>query len=256
MDRDHTVITSTWLHNIQWQDGWKFIQEGGSIRQPSLWVINPEPFFQRLPKYDGQLLSSDEIARAVRFHQMDHALRFKAVHTALRLLLGRTTTSDPTALWFEKGRHNKPRLKRPANTHIQFNLSYTENRAMIGLNSSGQPIGVDIEWSQRLLNIETMLKACFSANEITFICAKESEMHHRFFTLWTRKEAILKLTGEGIGEHLPHFEVLDGMYRARKQVIGRQPPDDVYLYSFSPEEGFIGCLASPIPITECFFYRL
>jgi|GEM_PF-665741 len=255
MDRNHTLIISTWLHDIQWQDGWKAMQEDARIRQPSVWVIDPNRFFRRLPIHGEQLLSSDEIAKAVRFYQTDHALRFKAAHTALRLLLGYTTTSNPAALQFEKVHHNKPRLETPANTGIQFNLSYTENRAMIGVDS-GQPIGIDIEWSQRPLDIETMLAACFSANEIAFICAQKGELRQRFFTLWTRKEAILKLTGEGIGDHLPHFEVLDGVHRAKKQVIGGQPPDNVYLYSFSVEEGFIGCFASPIPVSQCLFYRL
>ncbi|PPL00276.1 4'-phosphopantetheinyl transferase family protein [Parapedobacter indicus] len=252
---DHTLIISTWLPSIQWSDGWKAMKEGIDIQRPSLWVIDPKPFLNRLPKHDGQLLSDDETAKAERFHQTDHKLRFSAAHTALRLLLSYATVSDPSALRFEKGHHNKPKLVVPANTDIQFNLSYTENRAMIGL-SSGQPIGVDIEWSQRPLDIETMVEACFSTNEIAFISAEKREVHRRFFTLWTRKEAILKLTGEGIGEHLPYFEVLDGVRHAEKRVIGGQPPDTVYLYSFSVTEGFIGCFASPTPITRCSFYRL
>src|SRR5690606_33945398 len=130
-------------------------------------------------------------------------LRFKAAHTALRLLLGYATASDPAAVRFKKAHHNKPILEVPVDADIQFNLSYTENGAIIGLDTR-QPIGVDIEWSQRPLAIETMLDACFSTDEIAYICAQPSEMHRRFFTLWTRKEAILKLTGEGIGEHLPH----------------------------------------------------
>ncbi len=255
MDMEHTVITSTWLHSIQWMDGWKALRQGIGIRRPSLWVIDPKHFLDRMSQHDEQLLSSDEIARATRFHQPDHVLRFKTAHIALRLLLGYSATSDPAALRFTKGHHNKPKLEKPENTDIQFNLSYTENQVMIGLNRV-HPIGVDIEWLHRPLDIESMLDACFSADEVAFIGAKKEEMHDRFFTLWTRKEAILKLTGEGIGEHLPHFEVLDGIYRAKKQLIGGQPPDTVYLYSFSVMDGFLGCFASPIPITQCFFYRL
>ncbi|WP_353196193.1 4'-phosphopantetheinyl transferase superfamily protein [Parapedobacter defluvii] len=250
----NTEIIAARIHRIQWMDGWIALQDKISIRQPSIWVIDP----WRSPQQSAHaehLLSSEEIARAMRFHRTEHTLRFKATHTALRLLLGHATASDPAALRFSTGHHHKPKLADTTNTAIQFNLSYTENRALIGLDQV-HPIGVDIEWLQRPLDIESMLDACFSAEEIAFIRAEKSETQHRFFTLWTRKEAILKLTGEGIGEHLPHFEVLDGVNRTKKQIIGGQPPDHVYLYSFPVEEGFIGCLASPVPVNSCSFYRL
>lgn len=255
METDRTVIISTWIHSISWLDGWEVMQADAELRQPSLWLIEPGQFHTRLINCDEHVLSEDEARRASRFHKSDHMLRFKAAHTALRVLLGRATHSDPRALDFGKGHHNKPSLEKPENTGIQFNLSYTENRVLIGLNPN-HPIGIDIEWSHRPFAIESLLEACFSANEIAFICARKDLVHQRFFTLWTRKEAILKLTGEGIGDHLPHFEVLDGICYANKQIIGGQPPDRVYLYSFSPEEGFIGCMASSIPITPCSFYRL
>lgn len=242
------------MEAIQWQDGWKALQ-APDIRQPSIWLINPMQLHKRLAHQDEQVLSSEEISRAARFHRKDHMIRFKMAHMALRFLLGYLTDSDPADLRFEKGHHNKPRLKKAESADIQFNLSYTENRVMIGLNPK-HPIGIDIEWIQRPLAIESMLEACFSKNEIAFIGSKKEEMHARFFTLWTRKEAVLKLTGEGIGEHLPHFEVLDGLCRAHKQVIGGQPPDYIHLYSVALEEGFLGCMASSDPIQQCFFYRL
>lgn len=251
---DHTVIISTWMQGIQWRDGWEAMQEH-DVRQPGVWLIDSEHFLKRLRPHDEQVLSSEEISRAARFHQTDHMIRFKTAHTALRLLLGYATGSPPNALRFEKGHHDKPTLEKPENTGVQFNVSYTENRVMIGLNQN-HPIGIDIESMQRSLAIDSMLEACFSTNEIAFICEKKEEMHARFFTLWTRKEAVLKLTGEGIGEHLPHFEVLDGVCHANKQVIGGQPPDHVHLYSLSVQEGFIGCIASSVPIHQCFFYRL
>lgn len=252
---DSTDIIATWIHRIEWRDGWEAMQSDRAIRQPSIWVINPMRSLQQWAKYAEQLLNSEETTKAMRFHHMDHRQRFKAAHTVLRLVLGLTIDSDPASLRFAKGHHNKPRLETPEHTPIQFNLSYTENRAMIGVNH-GYPIGVDLEWLQRPLDIESMLDACFSIREIAFIRSRKEEMHHRFFTLWTRKEAILKLTGEGIGDHLPYFEVLDGTCRAEKRVIGGQPPRNIYLYSFSVEEGFIGCFASPTPITQCSFYRL
>jgi len=255
MDIAHTRITSSWLPTIQWRNGWQALQAEAGIQQPSVWMVNPKSFFDQVTRQVEPILSRDESTRAGRFYQADHALRFKAAHTALRLVLASAIHANPAELRFERGRHNKPGLASPANTGVQFNVSYTDRRAIIGLNAS-QPIGVDIEWAKRPLAIDSMLEACFSRDEITFICAQAEKMQQRFFTLWTRKEAILKLTGEGIGEHLPHFEVLDGERLAKKDIIGGTPPDEVYLYSFEAEAGYIGCFSSPKPLTECFFYRL
>ena len=256
MDRTpHTIITSSWIPSFQWLDGWSVINDAVAMQVPCVWLINPKSFIGALPRHVDSLLSADELAKAMRFHQADHVLRFKAAHTALRLVLGHVTDQDPAGIRFAKGHHHKPILENQHGPEVPFNLSYTENRAMIGLTSS-QTVGVDIEWCERPFDIETMLDACFSAAEIAFIREQRENMLYRFFTLWTRKEAILKLTGEGIGDHLPHFEVLDGVCHAQKQIIGGRPPDQVFLYSFEVEEGFIGCLASPRPLPEISFYRL
>src|SRR5690606_33277913 len=104
--------------------------------------------------------------------------------------------------------------------------------------------------------IDDMLMACFSPEEIKFITARKDDMRHRFFTLWTRKEAILKLTGEGIGEHLPYFDVLDGTCVTKKRTIGGNTPDKIYLYSFRIDDDYLGCYAVPEPLEGISFFRL
>ncbi len=252
---NNTVITSTWLNPVRWINGWNVLRGDDEIKQPSIWVIDSAAAHSRLADQYEPLLSTEEMTRGNRFLQAAHVIRYKAAHTALRLLLTRSTSSDPSAIRFANGYHHKPLLSVPPDSPIGFNLSYSENNAMIGL-AYGYPIGIDIEWLQRPMDVNDMLSACFSDREITFITSSTEHVYHRFFTLWTRKEAILKLTGEGIGEHLPLFEVLDGVNVTEKKIIGRQPPSAVYLYSFAIGEGFLGCFAAPLPIEELFFYRL
>ena len=253
---DRTVITSAWLDQIRWSDGWDVLKGTHEIDHPSVWVIDPATTHLQLTDQYEDILSTEEIALGNRFHQAGHVIRYKTAHAALRLLLSSSTTIDPIAIRFAKGHHHKPRLlpNHPGNT-AEFNLSYSENKAMIGM-ANGLPVGVDIEWLHRPLAINDMLSACFSEREIAFITSPNEDMYRRFYTLWTRKEAVLKLTGEGIGEHLPYFEVLDGTCVAEKKIIGGHPPGAIFLYSFPIGNDFLGCFAVPNPIDELYCYRL
>jgi len=248
-----TAITSAWLEDVRWVDGWDVIQGAAEPSYPGIWVADPSATRLLLTNRYASLLSDEENTRADRFYQRAHAVRFKTAHILLRLLLAQLTATDPAVIRFEKGYHQKPTLASPR-ASAEFNLSYTENRLMIGLDR--QPLGVDIEWLSRPLDIDDMVKACFSDKEAAFITARGEGMLRRFFTLWTRKEAILKLTGEGIGAHLTAFEVLDGTCHTDKACIGIGPPDHIYLYSFAIGTDFIGCVATPAPVEPFSFYQL
>lgn len=250
-----TAITADWIRDVHWIDGWSFIHSEEPLVCPSIWLMDMNYSLGRLAVFGDRMLSSVETARANRFHQEEHRCRFEATHTLLRLLVGRLSGSEPANLQFGKGHHGKPILASPTGTDIHFNMSYTQGRTIVGLER-GHPIGVDIEWTKRPLDIESMLETCFSPRERAYIAGQPVDMRHRFFTLWTRKEAILKLTGEGIGEHLPSFEVLDGTSNTPKSIIGSRPPDHIYLYSFSIGEDAIGCLASEVRLDSCAFFRV
>ena len=250
-----TAITAGWIRDVQWIDGWKSIRSEEPLVCPSIWLIDMHYSPGRWAAFGDRMLSSVETARANRFHLKEHRSRFEATHTLLRLLVGRLSGFEPASLRFGKGHHSKPILASPTGTDIHFNMSYTQGRTIVGLEK-GHPIGVDIEWTKRPLDIDSMLEACFSSRERAYITAQPVGMLHRFFTLWTRKEAILKLTGEGIGEHLPYFEVLDGTSNTPKSIIGGRPPDHVYLYSFLIGEDAIGCLASEARLDRCAFFRV
>lgn len=252
---DKTTIISTWIESPQWADGWPLLYGRDHVPTPSVWLIDPEKTHLMLANQYGDKLSDDELARADRFHHAAHGIRYRATHTALRMLLARATNAIAGKLHFVCGRHNKPQLSTFRKHPIHFNLSYTENRAIIGI-AEGSEIGVDIEWLHRPMAIDDMLSACFSNAEIEYITAQQDRVHHRFFTLWTRKEAILKLTAEGIGEHLPFFEVLDGSCVAEKKVIGGHPPDRIYLYSFQIGHDCLGCYATSKPLGRLSGFQL
>lgn len=252
---DKTTIISTWIEGPQWADGWQFLHGPNHVPTPSVWLIDPARTHLLLANQYSNTLSYDELTRADRFHHAAHGIRYKVTHTALRMLLARATNAVAEKLQFVCGHHNKPVLSTYREHPTRFNLSYTENRAMIGIGD-GSEIGIDIEWLNRPMAIDDMLSACFSATEIEYITSQQENVRHRFFTLWTRKEAILKLTAEGIGEHLPLFEVLDGSCEAEKEIIGGNPPDRIYLYSFRIGNDYLGCYAAPKPLDRLSGFQL
>lgn len=101
-------------------------------------------------------------------------------------------------LHFEKGAHGKPYLKEYPNFH--FNISHSKSAVAVAFGSV--PVGVDIE-ALRQANLR-VAKRFFSAQEKEYV--KDSET---FFYVWTRKEAFIKQTGEGLSRPLTSFNSLE-----------------------------------------------
>lgn len=101
---------------------------------------------------------------------------------------------------FEYGEHGKPTIL--GHPEIHFNLSHCREAAVCMI--SDHPVGVDVESVRPLKD---------SLAEYTMNDAELDEIRQaanpalQFTRFWTMKEALLKLTGEGINNHLKN--VLD-----------------------------------------------
>ncbi len=252
---EQTHIYTSWINRISWTNGFNTIIGKDEIKLPCIWYINPTNILEHFGDRIQDILSEVELSRGNRFHQRAHKERFETTHTVLRLLLGQLLVTKPQNIAFEKGHHNKPLLATRNLQDIHFNLSYTANGALIAVDTD-YPIGIDIERVNKAFDYHDMQEVCFSKREIEYIALHRQDSTLRFFTLWTRKEAILKLTGEGIGEHLPAFEVLDGNTEAAKQIIGKNPPNDIHIYTFRIGSDYIGSLATERPQIAPNFYQL
>ena len=72
-------------------------------------------------------------------------------------------------------------------------------------------IGVDIEAERNLSDLEAVARRFFARDEVQRLEALPgAERRKAFFECWSRKEAVLKATGEGISEALPHLSVAFG----------------------------------------------
>ena len=192
-------------------------------------------------------LAPAELERAARFHFERDRHRFIAGRGLLRALLGRYLQEDPRALEFTYAPHGKPAVGGVfAGTGLEFNLAHCEELALIAITRTGA-LGVDLERVRKLDEAEALVDRFFSPREsAAFRALPEDQKPMAFFNLWTRKEAWLKATGEGIAHSLHRVEVsfLPGeparLLRLPKDLQSGEPWE---LHDLAPAQGFAGALA-------------
>ncbi len=143
-------------------------------------------------------LSSDERARAERFHRELDRLRFVVAHGTLRALLSAYLGIDAADVQLVDDEKGKPRLASPASGWLQFNISHSADVAVFGFVRD-RAIGVDVERVRKDFPFADVARRFFSAEERATVESLPDEMRvDAFFAAWTRKEAYLKGLGVGI----------------------------------------------------------
>ena len=177
----------------------------------------------------SNLLSTDEHRRAARFHFENDRRRFTAGRGALRFILARYLCCAGNEITFVYGVRGKPAL---ADAPLHFNLAHSEGLAVIGVTRSG-PLGIDVERLRPVDDFMCIASSYFSPTERKAIAALPPE--HQllaFFTCWTRKEAYLKATGEGITTPLDSFDVTVAPCAPPKLLRREGAPNETARWSF------------------------
>lgn len=96
---------------------------------------------------------------------------------------------------YSYGHHGKPHIGG-----LHFNLSHSGSMAACAI--APHPVGIDLERTQRRIS-EALLKRVCSTREQEMVSIEPIA----FFDLWTAKEAVLKMTGEGINGDLTAIDL-------------------------------------------------
>jgi 4'-phosphopantetheinyl transferase len=137
-----------------------------------------------------------ERERAARFHRREDGERFLFAHGTLRLILADYLQADPLALRFGAHANGKPFVEA---ARIEFNLSHSGALALIAVARSRQ-VGVDVEQVRPIPDLESVAARVCTPGELAVLAGlPEPQRQRAFFAMWTRKEALAKATGEGIG---------------------------------------------------------
>jgi 4'-phosphopantetheinyl transferase len=147
----------------------------------------------------ARTLGPDERDQASAFHRQRDRSRFVAAHGILRAILARYLGIAPRDIAFARGPGGKPCLADEIDARsLRFNLAHSEGLALCAV-AYGRDVGVDVERIAPELADLRIAEAYFAPEELETLRATAPEARPRqFFTLWTRKEAALKATGEGI----------------------------------------------------------
>jgi len=177
---------------------------GPSPRAVHVWPVRVEAPEDVAASYES-ILAPDELDRAARFRLTNQRKDFVITRCVLRSVLGRYLGMHPARVRFVYGSKGKPAIS-PA-FGIQFNLAHSGAMVVIAV-AAGCPVGIDLEYIRRLPDLQDVAARFFCAEEFDDLKSLlPGERQGAFFRGWTRKEAFVKASGEGLSEPLDGFRV-------------------------------------------------
>ena len=100
---------------------------------------------------------------------------------------------------------------------IHFSLSHSGNLAVCAI--SDKPVGIDVEQTKKAnFNVA---RRCFTKAELQYVLSRKEKSQQRFFEVWTKKEAYVKLLGTGIQDFL------------KFNVVGNKTIDTIFYQNYT-----------------------
>ncbi len=194
------------------------------------------------------ILSAEERARAARFVRDQDRRRWTAATAQLRIVLSRYLRTAPSDLRFRRGLEGKPSLDGLG--ALRFNMSHSGGIALYAVTSDAE-VGIDVESVRALPDLHGVAQRFFSPGELDDLRGLPPELAPvAFYYGWTRKEAVLKATGQGIGGSTASFDVTLAPGVPPKVLRGprlRVHPSQWSLFHLEPARGAVGALAVQSP---------
>ena len=180
------------------------------------------------------LLDAHERERLARFRRPADSARYLAAHALVRLTLAEVVGRAPAALVFDRtcrcgAQHGKPVLPGGPG----FSLTHAGDLVGVAVHPTG-PVGLDVEQVRELTDLEAMAAHVCSPHEI----APDAQA---FFTLWTRKEALLKAAGTGLAA--PMSAITLGPSGVLDWIGEDAPADPAWLRDLHPAPGYRAAVA-------------
>lgn len=176
------------------------------------------------------LLDAHERTRIARFRRPVDAARYLAAHALTRLVLGRTVARPARELAIDRTcrcgqQHGKPVL--PGGP--EFSLTHAGDLVGVAVSALG-PVGLDVEQVRAMADLPSMAEHVGAPAE-----------PDGFFRSWTRKEALLKATGDGLASPMAAI-TLDAVGVVAWTGTGA-PREPVWLRDLHPAHGYRAAVA-------------
>lgn len=169
--------------------------------------------------------------------------RWQDSHAALvgKLLLKQALSDVACMCTLEDIRYTEYNRPYIASYEVDFNISHAGQCVVCAISRDGK-VGVDIE-HVRPVDVEDFASV-FSENEYRIV-QKDSQMRYeQFYTLWTRKEAVIKANGKGLSLPLQGIDVTQDRILVENTVW--------YLRRLLFLDNYISHLATDFPVKNLF----
>ncbi|MGG0761478.1 4'-phosphopantetheinyl transferase Sfp [Bacillus paramycoides] len=154
-----------------------------------------------LQSWHYNLLNDVEREKANSYHHLADRARFIIGCVISRLVLGKILSMSPVQVPIDrmcpvcKLQHGRPQLPEGM---PQLSVSHSGEWVVVAFTKSA-PVGVDVEQMNPNVDVMKMAEGVLTDIEIAQVMKLPDEQRlEGFLTYWTRKEAVLKATGEGL----------------------------------------------------------
>jgi 4'-phosphopantetheinyl transferase len=144
------------------------------------------------PEQFAEWLDEAEMARARSFSSPEAQSRFASCRSQVKQILSNATGLAASDIHFQTSVHGKPYLPAP-----YFNYANTRTHGALAVCASAV-IGLDLEDTTRKCNIPGLMRLFHPAEREQLERLTGGELRKAFFTLWVRKEAVMKADGRGL----------------------------------------------------------
>ena len=212
-----------------------------------IWNFDLNKFLQ-IKNQLKNILSDEEIVRAGKFHFESDKYWFICSRSLLRIFTSIYSEIPAKEINFKFNEFGKPSLSPiHNNAELNFNLSHSKNFMSVGFVKNSM-IGLDIELVKPLKDHLGIAKKFFSPSEFEQLISFPTEkLLGGFYTCWTAKESIIKLSGEGLSYPLKEFDVelkdLDIGESYRYNVNLKKLQGKLFLEVFRLQEDLFGACA-------------
>jgi len=179
----------------------------------NVFLINIENQINYLDEFYS-VISEDEKIQSQKYKIKRDSQRYILSKGIRRKILSKYLKIEPHHLSFSYNQFKKPYVNSIEN--LYFSISNSDNFIAMAFHNS--EIGLDIEILNDTFVFEEIQQEIFSEAEKDSL--KESIGRvEQFYTLWTRKEAIVKATSQGIDDKYLHVPGLTGIHQLPKSTL-------------------------------------
>lgn len=217
-----------------------------SAKYVHIWRLSFRQPLERVRQL-AETLSRDEVLKAERFHFRRHWRRFIVRRVALRTILGHYLGIKPGEVQFRYSPDGKPYLTGGFESGgLRFNTAHSYELGLQAFTCERE-IGIDLEYIRPVQDATEIATRFFSTYEkVVFRMLPGNQQLQAFHNCWTRKEAYLKATGDGLTRPLDQFGVSLAPGDPAKLLFVEGDPREPMRWSLqalAPAFGYVGAIA-------------